>query len=609
MSTILASLRHPKWGSCELLRVEGADWIVRFANGKLYRFPPGVRSQFTQIGSSESFGVPSAPASAAPSDTPPCIGLATLRHPLLGLGELLRIEVADWVVRFHGNGRTYRYPPAGRRHLTIVKDRTPEGTFSVKASASPPLTLEDAPEASKDPVVGPPHPAVADIVPAEKRLDVRTPQQATTVVPALSDERTVVAAPPSALSRQVGLRVIESLRNGLPPTHAEARQLAVGFEGISRHVSNLLKDVDDGGRVMVIHGQYGQGKTFALKLLEEMALEANFAVVRTEIDATENRLNKPHHIYRDLMAHLRVPGVVGNGLRTIAASATARLRTARPSASSTHDLALDSYRVLLQETGCLPLAWLMSDPDIAAKPQLLALLRCDPGTNTATARAAHRVRGLSVGIDGRPASLSKIWPAFSAGTQGDFASFLLSGLGRLCRFVGYRGLIVVLDEMEKWQDLNWQEQSQAGNLLGGLIWGATAEVGRRGDGDEPSVITHSRRAGGFPFTTNERNHVGLAIAMTPRGENCPEKLWQAYGLIEMAYLPELNDRTLAAYCGKIAPYYAAAYGLTNRLDGQVLPISRSAIGSWKRHGELTTRSGVQAAIAAFDHWRDSIASA
>src|SRR5207249_6055584 len=35
----------------------------------------------------------------------------------------------------------------------------------------------------------------------------------------------------------------------------------------------------------------------------------------------------------------------------------------------------------------------------------------------------------------------------------------------------------------------------------------------------------AQRAGGFPFTTLRRSHVGLIIALTPRGDEGPEELW------------------------------------------------------------------------------------
>ncbi len=564
MSTagVLATLHHPKWGACELVRVEGTDWIVRLlSNGKLYRFPPSTRGQFTRTSPIEP-AVSSSTQKAASTIR----GLATVRHADFGLGELLRIEVADWIVTFDSNGRTYRYPPAVHGKLTVIDDRTPLKTFTRLTVVDPNTTQEEVASAEQT------------IIVSEPPLEPPT-------------ERSVAPS-----ERHRAFRVIESLRNGLPPTHIETRHLAVGFERISKDLKNLFHDVAvDGGRAMVIKGAYGQGKTFCLKLLEEMALEANFVVLRTEIDATENRLNKPHHIYHDLIAHLRLPGVNGNQLRTLALKARARVEEATASISDAYRKAWAAVEILARDTGCPPLAWLVSDPHVADKPELLGLLSCDPGCHIPTARSMHRIRGGP-----------RDWPVFNAGTQGDFASYLLSGIGRLAKTIGYKGLIIIMDEMEKWQDLNWKEQSQAGNLLGGLIWGATAERGKRTKQDEPLAITHSLRSGGYPFTTYERNHVGIAVAMTPRGYESPEDLWQQYGLLEMVYLPELTEHGLLAYCTKLAPIYATAFGLESPANGQLAPIAKRAVTAWKRRGEFTTRFGIQSAIASFDAWRENL---
>src|SRR5690606_3015430 len=119
----------------------------------------------------------------------------------------------------------------------------------------------------------------------------------------------------------------------------------------------------------------------------------------------------------------------------------------------------------------------------------------------------------------------RIWPAFSAGTQGDFASYVLCGLGRLARLLDFRGFVILLDEMEKWQSVDWKAQCRAGNLCGGLVWGATAELGCRScvhhvmnghRGRLPchhdNLLEHSHRSGGYPFTTPDRCFLGVAVA-------------------------------------------------------------------------------------------------
>jgi hypothetical protein len=506
----------------------------------------------------------------------------------MGLGELLRVEITDWIVRFQSDGKTYRYPPAARSRLSVVENRTLQKVYS------PPKPVEaEAIEAPDTIPASTPAPTTS----SRSKEDVLTePPQLSSETP---DHTQAAMAAASSWDCRRASQTIESLRNGLPPVHADVRPLAVGFERTAEHITNLLNDVAiEGGRAMVLKGAYGQGKTYALNLLEEIALEEGFAVVKTEIDATENRLNKPHHIYRDLLAHLRLPEVKGTGRMALSALVERGLREVREathSVTNPEQWCEAAYWILNKELGCKSLAWLLSDPNVVEKRELLGLLQCDPGVHITQARQHHCLAGGP-----------REWPAFSAGTQGDFASYLLSGISRLCRYVGYKGLIVVLDEMEKWQDLNWQEQSQAGNLLGGLIWGATAELGQRERANEPAAIRHSLRGGGFPFTTASRSHMGIAIAMTPRLTGGPEQLWQAYGLLEIANLPHLTDRLLAQYCSKVAPHYAMAYGRPIPTRAELTRIVHHTVRTWKRGGQLNTRSGVQAAIEAFDAWRGCV---
>jgi hypothetical protein len=197
-----------------------------------------------------------------------------------------------------------------------------------------------------------------------------------------------------------------------------------------------------------------------------------------------------------------------------------------------------------------------------------------------------------------------MWPAFTAGTQGDFASFVLSGIGRLARVLGYKGFVLIMDEMEKWRELNWAEQSRAGNLLGGLIWGATADEGHRGMNDHPDTVYHSGRCGGYPFTTERRCHVGLAIAMTPRDDDEADYIWSSYGLVEVGSVRSLSEELLFEYCRRVVPFFARAFAVKPPQEEELKFIAGEAVEIWRKHGDLNTRYGVQAAIAAFDLWRD-----
>ncbi len=456
-------------------------------------------------------------------------GVAKLLHDRFGLCELLRIEGTDWIVEAAG-GIRYRVPPDKRTQFQIVQETAQQPSKPVVQAAGSPISH----------------------------------------------------------SGRHARRVIESLRIGLPSLDGHTRQLAVGFQETSRFIKGFLKDVaDDGGGAMTLKGAYGQGKTFALTMLEEVAQASGFLTARTEIDATENCLNKPHHIYHDLMRNLRIPNSSGHGAYSLAQQVTQHLQQHCPGTVYQRKAWLEA------QIGCSPLAWLLSDPQVLAKPELLGLLEADSNYPISRARWRHAMT-----------PVPRTWPAFTAGTQGDFASFVLSGIGRIARMLGYKGLIIIMDEMEKWHELNWAQQLQAGNLLGGLIWGATAEEGDRGMYDHPSSINHSNRCGGYPFTTEKRCHTGIAIAMTPREYDVSDQLWTSYGPILQAEVPTLSERKLVEYCGRVVPIFAEAFGVGEPQPEELKKIAAEAVGIWRTHGELNTRYGVQAAIAAFDHWRD-----
>jgi len=456
--------------------------------------------------------------------------VAKLLHARLGLCELVRVEGTDWIVESKSNHVHYRVPSEKRSQFQVVRE----------------------------PTVPTPKPAFESI-PSPKSADARNAR-----------------------------RVIESLRIGLPSFDGNTRHLAVGFRETEKLINRFLKDVDEeGGGAMTLKGAYGQGKTFALTLLDELARESGYVTARTEIDASENRLNKPHHIYHDLMRNLRLPEMQGQGARCLARKVQELLQQQCPGNC------YERKRWLEEQIGCFPLAWLLSDPQLLDKPSLIGLLEGDPNFPVGRVRNGHSF-----------SPMPRCWPAFSAGTQGDFASFVLSGIGRLARLLGYRGLVLIMDEMEKWYELNWAEQSRAGNLLGGLVWAATADEGRRGMYDQPIILHHSGRCGGYPFTTERRCHVGLAIAMTPRDEDDSDRIWSLYGPILLGNVPSLSEGFLFEYCRLVVPLFARAYGVQPPKEEELKFIGAEAVEIWRKHGDLNTRSGVQAAITAFDHWRD-----
>jgi hypothetical protein len=361
----------------------------------------------------------------------------------------------------------------------------------------------------------------------------------------------------------------------------------------------------EGGHACVIRGAYGQGKTFSLKVLQQRALKAGYLVASTEVDAYENQIHKPHHIYRDLLGKLRIPDSMQHGVGGLLERVVDYLRQRFPhwyrSGQQRH---AEEVRLhLAAETQCYPLAWLLSDPSILENESLIGLLGCEPGIRIGGVRRSHLLR-----------AEPRHWPAFSAGTQGDFASFVLSGLGRLARLLDFKGLLIILDEMEKWELLDWQAQCRAGNLFGGLIWGATTESGHRGCRQQMNQfgyrswvqcehherLQHSGRCGGYPFSTHDRCFLGVAVAMTPRGESGPEDDWSHYGVLEVIDLPSFNGDTVRRYFAQVAHRYQAAYSIPDPVPDS---LASKALRRWQRIGDQSARSAARAVVETLDEWR------
>lgn len=469
------------------------------------------------------------------------MSVVELIHARLGKFKKLRVEGNDWIVE-SATGKKFRFNHSMRANFEIIGEQ-PATFFPIKSQ------------------------------PAGVPVSFPLPQP-----------------PPS--ERVNLIRTFENLRNGQPPVSSTVKDFAIGIGESTRAIKELLEAVDEkGGASIIFRGSYGNGKTLTLQLAEETALEQRYVTVRTEIDASENQLSRPHNIIRSLLANMRIPGINGRGSELLAKLTVEHLKKNVPCTPGLE--AVDNFRYLKRELGCEPIAWLMSDPELLEKPELLALLACDSQVSVSEARQIH-----AIGAN------AKLWPTFRWRTQGDFASYIMAGLGRLTRLLGFKGMLVILDEMEKWERLNLLDQSRGANLLGGLIWGAT-EKHNRGKNDHPRSLWHSGWVGGYPFTTPERSYIGVAIALTPRGADGPEDTWKEYGKIDIIDLPTITRQNLKSYCSKVADLYAKAYELKAPTENELAHITSMTVNEWQTKGAHSVRDAVPMLMLGLDQWRRS----
>lgn len=285
-------LRHKSLGECEFVRNDETNWVVRHIES-------GVHWKLAGSSANQSFEVipfdgasRSVTSGAAPTQAPRHVG-TQLRHSALGECVVVRTEGVDWIIRPVNSSSLFRCSPSARRFFTVIKEPDTSETQIVIPTKVPALDDES-------------------FGPASFGFGEQSPQtEAPAKPPSRASPFTAGAKPiqksspenrPAAnpvLNRRQLKRAFESLRNGLPPEAGMIERFAIGMEQTVPRLDRMLDSVHrDGGNACVVRGAYGQGKTFSLEVLKERALNAGYLVASTEIDAYENKIEKPHHIYR-----------------------------------------------------------------------------------------------------------------------------------------------------------------------------------------------------------------------------------------------------------------------------------------------------------------------
>ena len=266
-----------------------------------------------------------------------------------------------------------------------------------------------------------------------------------------------------AVSRQRRRETVDALRAGTVPRRG-LDLLAVGMDRFAAAVDGELDSVRAGSGILkAVRGEYGSGKTFFARWLQERAKRAGFAVAEVQISETETPLHRLETVYRRLMERLSTADQEQGAFRSIVDAWFFSLE---------EDLLQDSVdkpdeATLLERTNELMEKRLASITRMA--PTFAATLRAYRSAmaegNTAEAEA------LLAWLAGQPnvsASAKR-----RAGIKGDVDHFgalsFLQGLLVMLRDAGYSGLVLVLDEVETLQRVRGDVREKALNALRQLI--------------------------------------------------------------------------------------------------------------------------------------------
>ncbi len=230
-------------------------------------------------------------------------------------------------------------------------------------------------------------------------------------------------------------RAIEALRAGVPNGDA-VRRLGCSHPRIEEQFRALLAGVDSGFADglqppgLLVSGDFGSGKSHLLEFLQHLALEENFVCSKIVV-SKETPISDPLKVFRAMVSEGRVPNKLGPSIQILAESL-------KPGAASY----LEFYN------------WAGSDqPGVAAQfPASLAVLKHggDQEYNQQIARfwAGDRLNTALLKDNLRGIGQLSSYHLGPLPTQRELAFQRIRFAPRLARAAGYRGWIVLFDELE-----------------------------------------------------------------------------------------------------------------------------------------------------------------
>src|SRR4051794_23550796 len=258
--------------------------------------------------------------------------------------------------------------------------------------------------------------------------------------------------------------IIAALRKGTVPQRG-LDFLAVGLGRFEAVIAEELADVAQGGATFkAVRGDYGCGKTFFGRWVQEHAKKKGFATAEVQISETETPLHRLETVYRRAMEQLSTADCFLGAFRSV----------------------LDGWFYGLEED---VLAEGNTDPndqeglarraDDLLEQRLVEITRATPQFAAAlrSYRTAQRqndhgtAEGLAGWLAGQPHVAASIKRA--AGIKGDVDHFaalsFLRGLLLILKESGYSGLVLVLDEIETLQRVRGDVREKGLNALRQLI--------------------------------------------------------------------------------------------------------------------------------------------
>ena len=254
--------------------------------------------------------------------------------------------------------------------------------------------------------------------------------------------------------------IVSALRRGtVPSTGLDA--LAVGIETFAPTFDDELVTVAAGrGGFKAVRGEYGTGKTFFGRWLQERARAKGFAASEVQINETETPLHKLETVYRRLVERL---GTADTGSGAFRSVIDGWFYALEQDVLAEKSIDPTDAQDLLARTNQLMEARLATVNKAA--PAFSAVLRTY--RQALASGDAMLADGLIGWLAGQPNVAAGVKRA--AGIKGDLDHFgatnFLVGLLTILRDSGFSGLLLVLDEVETLQRMRTDTRERGLNAL------------------------------------------------------------------------------------------------------------------------------------------------
>lgn len=267
----------------------------------------------------------------------------------------------------------------------------------------------------------------------------------------------------STISPRRRREIIDALRRGTVPRQG-LDVMAVGLDRFQTAIDEELDATAQGaGNFKAVRGEYGSGKTFFSRWLTERAKSKGFAAAEIQISETETPLHKLETVYRRIVESLSTSESPPSAFADVIDGWFHVLeKDAIDGGTSGEDrAALDRAVTSLLEARLAPVS--------KEAPAFAAALRAYHEASIAGDRG--QAEGLLAWLGGQPHVAATV--RRRAGLKGELDRFgawgFLQGLLTVLRDSDYRGLVVVLDEVETLQRVRSDVREKSLNALRQLV--------------------------------------------------------------------------------------------------------------------------------------------